>query len=307
MQTATHTWIVVTTCLGGTLLYVGTLIAYIFFVQRFEPIKPIEEWRVGTLLSVYKIPVNLTIGEFGYPSNQTLETILNYWDPAKNPLMFRVPVPVISTMFAEWPLVSSGVVGLGATLMFVGVCCVAVYRLGMDTRSFLRDWLIGLSVLSIVSIWMSIASAVDTSREVAEEGSWVHVIATGLFVLISLAVLLVLHLILLDFYKEDPGGNMNARLLSAPDGQGVLSQKEIQGIRLPVLWIKYLTVLASLSGICIVIAAVIQKSNRRALWVYYFLIISEFVTLEVCGIASAVVVYCYMGIDSRLRKTANKS
>lgn len=337
--------ILVITCLGAALLYVGTLVEYGIFAGQFQPVKPIRNWRVGSIMDFYNISessdlmqflgeyglysgawatVGDVLGALGIPANQplqevlgavdcgqsgcgslsilqllqisadqkiwqlwasargatpeTVKTALDALDPAKNPRVFRTPVPVISSMFEEWPLVSSCVVGMGATLMFMGIICIGVSDLAAPggSNATLRNALVALCALCTVSIWMSMASVADTSDLVAGGGAgrWLHVGATGAFVVFSIALLFVLWWILSKFGRAGKRWYLD-----------------------PCNWMLFWTIFASIWGVVIVVAAMVQAVNMRAVPVHYLLVASEFITLLSCGIASVAAVVAYTQIE----------
>ena len=206
------------------------------------------------------------------------------------------PLPAISNMFEEWPLLSSFFTGLGATLMFLGAACMLVSRIPFDTAFFLRDRFVVLGSVAVSSIWLSISSAAD--RSLPRSMSWVHVGSTASFVIASLWSLYTVFQIFRHFCRQLL--TRDSLLLMTDLRSRQKHVDDLQSIMAAIKWIRIFFVLASISGVLVVIAVAVQNTEETAMWVYPLLATSELATLEFCGLGCVLAVYSYWAMDLSL-------
>lgn len=332
-HTTPHYVMISVTCLGALLLYVGTGILYGIFLFQYHPLKPSMDMSVSELLRQTKTPRNTSLAAlmtvYGLPASEKVKTlaskmisrdgtllmgdakvsdgILLYGESVNlsieafmNIFQYSVEakmkaaakLPVVSTMFEEWPFLSACITGLGSTLMFMGLACVAVMSIDTDSKFYLRDVLLVLCALDVCSIWISITSASDKYLSSMDSG-WTHVVATGLFVVLSLGTLFVMYLILKHFLLKLQDDSDAKTLLLMGDKTKVAYDGQWLHIYSSVQWVKYFFVLACLSGLLVLIASVTEKAMPNDVVVHNMLLFTELITLELCGAASAAAVYSY--------------
>ena len=81
------------------------------------------------------------------------------------------PIPIVTDMLGDWPLLGSISTGLGLTLLFTGLAATAVGRIPMDIPFSPRTTIVGYAVLAQVGAWLLL----PTSRwGTGPVESWIH-------------------------------------------------------------------------------------------------------------------------------------
>ena len=81
------------------------------------------------------------------------------------------PIPIVTDMLGDWPLLGSATTGLGLTLLFTGLAATAIGRIPLDIQFSPRTTIVGYSVLAQVGAWLLL----PTSRwGVDSVSSWIH-------------------------------------------------------------------------------------------------------------------------------------
>ena len=215
------------------------------------------------------------------------------------------PLPAISNMFDEWPLISSCSCGIGSTLMFIGAVCIVAYRIPFHTTFYLRDQLVVLTAVAVPSVWISIASATD--RSVPRSMGWIHILSTALFVAAAIASIYTVYLILVSFPKRflkdvvaGSGSAQDTPLLGAAEDKHVHADKRLQLNALQTLqrlkWIRHFLIGACLGEIGVILSFVVKKVDRDAMWAFPLLAVSELSTLGFCALATFSAFYGYIAI-----------
>lgn len=103
----------------------------------------------------------------------------------------RQPLPIITDMFTDWPLLSSILFGTGMTMLFAGILVIVTYDIPAVTElRSARTILFTLSLISIFSLWPMLASSRDTSSMAGSDASSfnnVHHVST-FFLMVSAIV-----------------------------------------------------------------------------------------------------------------------
>ncbi len=92
----------------------------------------------------------------------------------------RSPLPIVTDMIRDWPLLSSCFLGVGATLLFTGMLATAISRIPYDVGFKPRTMLVRLCITALGSIWIVIASS-GYDRSVSSSFDWVHHASTFVF------------------------------------------------------------------------------------------------------------------------------
>jgi hypothetical protein len=254
-----------------------------------------ENTTVADIVTLGGISIKLSFNEF-------MEQI-QYSNKTR---MRAEALPVISTMFHHWPFISACTTGIGATLMLGGLSCIIVASIGIDYKFNLRDWLLVLCPLKTCMMWLSIASSSDEYLSKQDYG-WTHVTTTAIFIAVALITFVVIYLILKHFMKflMEIKDTLNFNISGSESELGIHDDiqhyknfiEHISSIVAPIECIKYIILLAGICAMVVLGASVAQKQRPDDIKLNTLLLVAEFLTLEMFGLASALVVYCYSQVN----------
>lgn len=68
------------------------------------------------------------------------------------------PLPLVTDMFTNWPLISGTLFGVGMSMLFIGILATAISRIPNSIAFQPRTVLVQLCILSTVGVWLVLAS-----------------------------------------------------------------------------------------------------------------------------------------------------
>ncbi len=89
----------------------------------------------------------------------------------------RGPLPVVTDMFGDWPLLSHAVTGIGLTLLFSGLIATSIARIPLDVKFTPRTTIVEFSVVGQLSLWLLLPTS-HRFPAGTEVGSWIHYAST---------------------------------------------------------------------------------------------------------------------------------
>ena len=99
------------------------------------------------------------------------------------------PLPIITNMFCDWPMLSSAVTGVGLSLLFSGMAATAIARIPLEVKFAPRTAIIEFSILGQVALWLLIPSSMGVAPAYQDAVSLVHYGATFLLMASSIYAL----------------------------------------------------------------------------------------------------------------------
>lgn len=95
------------------------------------------------------------------------------------------PLVPLTTMFKEWPTLSSCVTGAGSTLMFTGFACIIALRIPLHVDLAARDLALVLCAAASVSMWVVIATSFR-DETVPPSMFWLHAASAAVLMVSTL-------------------------------------------------------------------------------------------------------------------------
>lgn len=89
----------------------------------------------------------------------------------------RGPLPIITDMFGDWPLLSHAVTGVGLTLLFSGLVATSIARIPLDVTFTPRTTIVEFSIIGQMSLWLLLPTS-HRFPEGTEVGAWIHYAST---------------------------------------------------------------------------------------------------------------------------------
>jgi hypothetical protein len=219
----------------------------------------------------------------------------------------RTPLPLLTDMFGDWPLLSSAVVGVGITLLFTGLIATAVARIPPTQVPFHpRTKVVRYSVVTQASVWLVIPSSehYPAGDDVMD---WVHNIFTFVFMVSSVYMLLVT-VSLCDFFVE--------AIATQPGGGSTYSGK----LRRTCAWARYSLWVAAAAVVGATVSVSIialgdwpapsqvdadRKGSYAPQVLWQSLVACELIILFFSGAGYALVIYTYAGIEAAAQEVVN--
>lgn len=128
----------------------------------------------------------------------------------------RWPLPIVTDMFGDWPLVSCATMGLGTTLLFTGLVATAIARIPFEVGFRPRTVLVYTAIAAQASVWIVIPSSKNYGALVSSGiVGWIHEGSTLVFMVSSVWGLYTVYSIC-DFFVEALQQRNNAHQPLAP-------------------------------------------------------------------------------------------
>lgn len=114
----------------------------------------------------------------------------------------RWPLPIVTDMFGDWPLLSCVTTGLGVTLLFTALVAIAIARIPLEVGFRPRTMLVYTAITAQASVWIVIPSS-KKYGVMPNSGivGWIHEASTLVFIVSCVWALHTAHSIC-DFLVE---------------------------------------------------------------------------------------------------------
>lgn len=213
----------------------------------------------------------------------------------------RTPLPLLTDMFGDFPLLSSAIVGVGITMLFTGLIATAIARIPFSVQFHPRTKLVRYSVLVQISVWLVVPSS-SLYPAGSDAMDWVHNISTFVF-MVSTVYMLFVALGLCTFFvqairdivPEDDENDLPA-LEDVESLQGTATAARV------CLWIAAAGVLGATISVCVIAfggwGETAEGQSKAPQYLWQILVACELAILLFCGLGYGLVIYTYAGIEA---------
>jgi hypothetical protein len=212
----------------------------------------------------------------------------------------RWPLPIITDMFGDWPVLSSATMGVGVNMLFTIIAGVALVHINLKELAKTQALIVGLCIAVQASIWIVIPSSVRHGFN-STHIFWLHNMSSLVFMTSVVWLLYVGSATYLyisgTVCKESEKGNGGPSGGSGGFDSGCIKQASPACIARTCSFVALSgEVLATLSIICISIwgsTADVSQYMRQ------ILAISELVIMGSCGVGYTLLIYrCHKLLSS---------
>lgn len=205
----------------------------------------------------------------------------------------RDPLPLVTDVFGDWMLASSGVAGVGFTLLFTGMFATAVARIPFDVGFKPRTNLVRSSIVATSSVWIVICSSRGFPSRSDQLVGWVHVVSTVAFMLSAVYTLYSAYSIC-SFLVDSIDLRLGRVGSSAAQPPNPL--RDVCRWCLAFAILSASGILGAFVSMCIIAANGLEHASARIAW--QLLAASELTCLLFGGAGYFTVIYLYVSIEA---------
>jgi hypothetical protein len=223
----------------------------------------------------------------------------------------RFPLPLITDMFTDWPVLSSASLGAGSTLLFTGVVGTSIARLPLDVAFSPRTNLVRAAVVAQASAWIVVCSSYN-GRHPQEIVIWVHNVSVGVFIASSGITLEVAHYIcrfvcetMASARVERGGHGASTPLLESPwILQSASEAISAARVFMFLVWLGLAAAVAAVTGSSVWESLNKEQSSHfHAQYFWQMLVAAELVIVCASGLSYSLLIYAYVKLEESAQQT----